>query len=196
MYLGVVMEQNRASEINQYYTESEVMMIDVMSLNNLLTSSVNVSCSELEHANVQLLDKVYNESVKLEDYENSGKLTEILKPVHQKYDILRSYLWLNSINIRKRCNDNTNTIVYLYNYSQTNIDKKAEQNVWSKLLYEVKSDRPNDTLLIPIAVDTNMATLNAMIDQYNITSLPAVVVNEKTVFRSLATKQQVLDSLN
>lgn len=197
MYSGILLEQNRYNEVNEYFVDSEVMLIDVMSLNSLLNSNANVSCVDLKEANVRLLNKVYEESIVLDEYETSGRMnSDLLKPVHQKYDVLRSYLWMNAIQIKNRCDSEFNTLVYLYNYSEEDLNKNAEQNVWSKVLYEIKQEKEDDVLLIPIAYDTELITLEALMDNYEIESLPVVIVNEETVFRKLSEKEDVLAVLN
>lgn len=195
MYLGIVLEQGRAEEINNYYVESEVMLIDILSLENLIKSE-KTSCDKLEETNRNLLDKVYAESLILGEYEESGRITNALEPLHKKYDSLRTHLWINAIQIKEKCGEKSNTLVYLYNHSEDNLNKKAEQNVWSKVLYEIKQDYGSEIVLIPIAVDTNLETLSALISPYEIESLPVVIVNEDYVFRELVSKPKIILKLN
>lgn len=194
-YIGMSVESNRMIEINDYYIQSEVSLIDTLALDNLLEDN-SVSCGLLIKANQDLLDRVYEEAILLEDFENSGKLTESLTTFHKKYDVLRTYLWINAIKIKERCGDDFSTVVYLYNNSQEDLTKKAEQNVWSRVLYEIKQEKKEGIFLIPIDVSTGLVSLNSLIDQYGIETFPVVIVNEDTVFRELVTKEEVLDLLN
>lgn len=182
-------EGNRANEMNSYYTQSEVALIDILSLNKLVNLG-NVSCSVLEQSNKDLLDRVYDDARLLTQYEESGKLTNNLKDLHKKYDVLRTYLWINSVDLKKKCPSKISTIVYLYNYEETDLTKKAEQNVWSKLLLEIKNENP-EVVLIPIAYDSNLISLNSLVSSYNITSFPSVIVNEKTVFSEISSKEEI-----
>ena len=188
-YIGMSIEGNRANEMNSYYTQSEVALIDILSLNKLVNLG-NVSCSVLEQSNKDLLDRVYDDARLLTQYEESGKLTNNLKDLHKKYDVLRTYLWINSVDLKKKCPSKISTIVYLYNYEETDLTKKAEQNVWSKLLLEIKNENP-EVVLIPIAYDSNLISLNSLVSSYNITSFPSVIVNEKTVFSEISSKEEV-----
>lgn len=194
LYLGVQMENNRVTEITGYQIDSEVALIDILTLNSMIDSD-KVSCEDLIQTNFDLLDRVYEDAIILDDYENSGRLTKTIKVLHKKYDVLRAYLWVDAVKIKAKCENEINTIVYLYNSSTEDLTKKAEQNVWSKILYDVKVERPDDLLLIPIAADTDLRSLAAMIDGYGIDSLPAVVVNEETVLRELSTAEEVLNLL-
>ena len=49
---------------------------------------------------------------------------------------------------------------------------------------------------IPIAADTEIKTLDALIKKYRIETLPAVIVNEDKVFRDLAAKEEILAEFN
>jgi len=194
LYSGIALEQGRLNEINEYYTQSEVSLMDVVALNNLI-GSVDVSCEVLEQSNFELADKIYQEAKLLDEYEQSGKMTQNLIEAHKRYDVLRAYLWINIIEIKELCDSNYSTIVYLYNYEEEDLTKKAEQNVWSKVLMDVKAPREN-VLLLPMARDTNLISLNSLISDYGIESYPAVIINEKHVLTELATVEEVEELLD
>jgi len=86
-------------------------------------------------------------------------------------------------------------LVYLYNHDEEDLTKRAEQNVWSKLLLEIKNENPH-AVLISIARDSNLVSLNSLIEQYNITSFPAVVVDEKSVFEKITPKEEIVNLIN
>lgn len=194
LYVGITMEQGRLVEINEYYTQSEISLMDVIALNDLI-GSVDVSCEVLEKANFDLVDRVYQEAKLLEKYEDSGRVTKTLKEAHKRYDVLRAYLWVNIIETKALCDSEYDTIVYLYNYEEADLTKKAEQNVWSKMLSEIKAPR-EDLLLIPIARDTDLISLNSIVSEFNISAYPAVIVNEEHVFDELATQDEIVSLLN
>ena len=193
-YIGISVEGKRMIEINDYYIQSEVSLVDVLSLNKLVGSG-EVSCEELVKSDKELLDKVYAEARLLTQYEESGKLTDQVKNLHLKYDVLRTYLWITSVEIKKECQTNLSTIVYLYNHGEKDLTNKAKQVVWSKLLLEIKEVSPN-VVLIPIAADSNLVSLNAMTDSYNLTSFPVVIVNEKDVFYEIPPKEKIIELVN
>ena len=194
LYSGILLEEGRFEEVNEYYIQSEVSLVDIMALDNLVDSNL-VSCEDLFQANKDLLDRVYSEARALELYEESGKVTDNLKTFHRKYDVLRTYLWINSLKIEESCNLNFSRIVYLYKSEEEDLTKKAEQNVWSKLLFEVKREKEN-LLLIPIALDSELISLDSMLEQYNITDSPVVIVNEERIFYEIPNKQEILNLLN
>lgn len=192
-YIGMSVEAGRTVEINDYYTQSEVSLIDILAINNLINSGVS-SCDKLKNSNKELLDRVYSEALILTEYEESDKLTEGIKNLHKKYDVLRTYLWINSIQIKEKCSGEFSTVVYLYNHNENDLSEKAIQNVWSKLLFEIKEER-EDVLLIPIAVDSNLESLDLLLENYNITKFPSVIVNEKIVYYEIPDKDELLGVL-
>jgi hypothetical protein len=195
LYLGVSLEQGRLTEINDYYIQSEVSLIDIMALDNLIDSS-SLNCEDLKSANINLLDRVYEEAILLDEYESAGRITEGITSLHKKYDVLRGYLWINSIQIKRRCGGEFNTLVYFYNYAEEDLTKKAEQNVWSKVLYEIKQERGSNVILIPIAADTGLESINAMLNAYNVTDYPVVIVNEGVVLDEIVEKEYLIELLN
>jgi hypothetical protein len=195
MYSGVVLEENRFVRMNEYFIDSEVTMLDIMAHDNMV-NDLNVSCAMLKQVNFDLLNKVYEQSIILEDYENSGRVTKTIDDVHKKYDSLRSYLWINSIKVKERCGNNFDTIVYFYNYEEEELTKRAEQNVWSKVLYEIKQEKGDSVALIPIAVDSDLKSLNILLGEYSVDIYPSVLINEEVVFSELASKDDILAILN
>ncbi len=194
-YIGITVEGGHMNQINDYYTQSETSLVDILSLNNMIGSHT-VSCSQLVNSDRTLLDKVYAEAQLLDQYNQPGQITNDLQYLHTKYDALRTYLWINSINIKKECNQsNFSTVVYLYYNNETDLTKKAEQNVWSKLLLDIKNENP-DIALIPIAMDSNLTSLDTLTAKFNITSYPAVIVNEKAVFYSIPKKSEIASLIN
>lgn len=189
LFLGVIIEEGRMKKINDYYIESEVSMMDILALNSLIEEN-SLSCEVLKEANFNLLDRVYEEAVLLEEYEAGGRMTNNLENFHKKYDILRTYLWIDAIKIKDKC-DNFNTVIYLYNNSDEDLTVKAKQNVWSKILYDLKSSQRDNVLLISIDVGSDLVSLNSLLRDYEIESYPVVIINEKEILSKLSSKEDI-----
>ena len=189
LVFGLYVEGIRNDKLNSLFYESEVSLIDVLSQNMILQSK-DLSCGSLKEVNLQFADRIYYEARILEQYDDSNKITESAKVIHKKYDLLRTILWMNSINIKNKCKD-VNTIVYLYEYNTEDIGKKAEQVVWSKILGDLKEKKGSNIILIPIASDQGITSLDYMIVSYNITKFPVVIINEKTVIINLQSVEEL-----
>lgn len=184
MLIGTAFEDSKMEEVNQYYVKSEISLMDILAV-NYLAENQETNCSLLIESNLALADRVYEEAYLLEKYEESGKLSENLKLAHQKYDILRTFLWINQMKISDRCKGKIDTVVYLYEFEPDDLVKKATQEVWSKILFDLKQEKGKEVILIPIAVNNNLSSLDALIYRLNITNSPAVVINEKDIIYEL-----------
>ncbi len=179
LVLGVYLEQLRADNTNVIFYQSETSLYDSFALGTL-SHNLNISCSEIKSANIDFADKIYEEARSLEKYDESNKLTDSVKTIHRKYDLLRTLLWMNMISAKQNCGD-IKTVVYLYKYNIDDIDMKSKQLVWSRLLEQLKAKKGDEIILIPIAVDQQIVSLNYLVQSYGIKQFPAVIINEKNV---------------
>jgi len=176
--LGIYLEQTRADNLNVAFYKSEVSLYDSFALGQLLNDP-SVSCENVIEANVNFADKIYEEARELEKFDDSNKLTNSVKIIHRKYDLLRTLLWMNLISIKENCS--INTVTYLYVYDTEDIDLKAKQIVWSRILNDLKEEKGNKIILIPIAIDQDITSLDYLIRKYDLESFPAIIINEKDV---------------
>ena len=121
----------------------------------------------------------------LEKYEDSGKVTQSMELAHKKYDILRTFLWINNIKLLEKCKKKYSTVVYLYEYKPEDLTQRAVQNVWSKILLDFKHEKGSEVLLIPIAIDSGLTSLNSLIDKFEISEYPVVIIDEKEILYEL-----------
>ena len=194
IFLGIAYEGNRLDKINEYYVLSEISLMDALALSRLTDIDLNkniMNCEILIEANTNFADRIYSEALLLEKYEESGKLTEALRLAHTKYDLLRTILWLNVINIPEQCKKNVSVIVYLYEYDSEDLTKKATNRVWSRILYDLKKDVGNKIILIPIAVDSDLISLDSLISRFNISSYPALIMDNEKVFLEIKSADEL-----
>lgn len=194
LLLGTAFEANKLDEINEYYTESEIFMMDFLVLNNLQDFD-DVSCETLISSAANLANRIYDEAMLLEKYEEAGKVSENIKLAHWKYDILRTFLWEYVKKINDKCS-NFNYIIYLYEFEDEDLVKKAINRVWSNILYDVKQEEGDSLILIPIAADSGLASLELIIDEYNISEFPVVIINSETVITELNSSENLIKYLN
>jgi len=189
MLIGAGFERGKLSEIEQYYTKSEILFMDLFALNERIDS--DETCEVLMDSNIQLADNIYEEAFILEKYEAAGKITEGLKLAHRKYDMLRTYLWINTIDISEKCKGEFNSVVYLYEYNSLDLAQKATQAVWGKVLFDLKQEKGNTIILIPIAVDSNLVSLNALLKDFEISRYPVVIIDEEFVIEELSSVEDL-----
>ncbi len=195
LLIGIGYEMTKSSEMNDYYITSELSLMDVFALNSLINLG-SESCASLTDANLAFADKIYNEAVILEKYESVGKVTKEMEIVHKRYDVLRTFLWINTIKTSETCEKDYSTVVYLYEYFSEDLAQKARQNVWSKILSDLKEKEGSSILLIPIAADSNLTSLDSLTSKFNITQYPVVIIDEKHVIRDLSSVEELERYLN
>jgi hypothetical protein len=117
-----------------------------------------------------------------------------MKFLHKKYDLLRTLLWMSNDKSIERC-DNYNLVVYLYEYGSEDTNIKATQNVWSKILLDIR-EQSYDFMLLPIAANQNLTSLDFLKEKYGVNQLPALVVNNNQVLYELENAQAILELLN
>lgn len=180
LLIGYAIEESRFNSIDEYYANSEISLMDIFALNSYMIDE-NSSCDVLTKSNIDFADRIYEEAKVLEKYEQAGKISTNLEVAHKRYDLLRVILWTNSIKIRQHCKEDFGSVVYLYEQKTPDLAQKATQNVWSKILTDLKQKEGNKIVLIPIAADGDLISLNPLTERYNITQYPVVIINDKVI---------------
>jgi len=192
--LGVYLEQIRADNLSVAFYNSEVSLYDSFALTKISDNGL-ASCSQLKDVSTNFADRIYNEARELEKFDDKNKLTDSIKSIHRKYDLLRTLLWMNAIDIREKCPE-INDVVYFYVYDTEDIQIKSEQIAWERALNDLKIDMGNDFILIPIAIDQDIESLNYLTARYKIENFPAVLINEKVVLHEPKTSKEIGNYLN
>ncbi len=190
LLLGVSYEMSRSDKINEYYAISEISLMDAFASNNVIGLG-DSNCDILIQANIDFANKIYWEARLLEKYEASGKLTNDLRLAHRKYDVLRTFLWINTAKTLERCEERFSTVVYLYEYEPEDLSKKAIQSVWSKILFDLKQEMGDEIILIPIAVDSDLISLDSLVSRFEIPQYPVLVINDEHVISELSTVEEI-----
>jgi len=182
--IGLSIENHRNSELIKYYTatEKEITTItDQLDISNL----GKYTCHELISRNSETGDEIYTQALIFEEYENSAILTKsYLEKEHRKFDVLRTLFWINNIKIKERCGKNViNTLVYLYDYNPENDEDLAKQRVVSQITTEIKGALQDRVVLIPIAKNLNISSLDNILEKYNYDNESILlIVNEEKLF--------------
>jgi hypothetical protein len=197
VFLGYQYENLRTREIISLYKQSELSLLDIKIQNEVYSLS-DINCENAIKENINFGDRIYEEAKTLVRYENAQRITDELRMQHKKYDLLRTLFWINSVKIKERCNADYSNVVYLYDYNEPGMDKTEKQSVFSKLLSDLKKEKGNNILLIPIAGDNNFTSTNLMMSVYNVTEqeLPVILIDEKhkiTEFKTLEELKELVD---
>jgi hypothetical protein len=183
--LGIFIENSREDKLAKLYANSEIDLLDVQIQSEILNLNV-LNCDEAIIKNIEFGDRVYNDAKLLDQYEEASNLKSSLIQQHKKYDLLRTLLWLNSIKIKEKCgNESFHTVVYLYDYQPLALEEKSKQKVFSRFLEDLKSKEGNKILLIPIARNLEISSLDLFINSYDINQT-SIIVDERLVITNPA----------
>lgn len=180
--MGIILENWRTSEINSLYLKSEIDLLDIR-LQAEIFSRGDVNCNTLIEENLNFADQIYEEAKILERYEKASRLTDDIIVQHKKYDILRAMILVNSLNVKENCDTSYYDVVYFYEFDDPSLDVRAKQKVLSRLLGELKSIYGDEILLLPIAGDNKISSIDLILDKYDVSEdeLPIILINGKKV---------------
>ena len=192
LVLGFTLESNRVDKTELALLESEINLLDEQ-IRTLNIKIFNISCNQATRSTFDFADKIYQEALQLEKYDVASKFANELKIIHKRYDLLRMLLWTRSIEIKKECSQEFHTTVYLFEYGTEDINQKARQSSVSRLLLDLKNKHGNKILLIPIAANLELESVNLVLEKYDISTLPAIIVDEDKVVKESVTFQELED---
>ncbi|MBX4196360.1 hypothetical protein KW805_02115 [Candidatus Pacearchaeota archaeon] len=186
--LGYFLESSRADNVQMNLLHSEVDLLDEQ-LRSIARQDFNVSCAVSVHATFQFADRVYGEAAQLEEYDTASKFSDVLYLIHKRYDLLRMMLWTESVELKKQC-PQFHTVVYMYAYKTNDLNVKAEQMSLSHVLQDLKQQHP-DVLLIPIAGDLQLNSVDLVLQSYTIHELPVIIIDEKQVVSQISSSSEL-----
>lgn len=194
LLLGFYLESSRGSEVEKSLINSELNLLDEQ-LRNKMMGELNVSCADAKESTFDFADRVYGEAIRLEKYDGAAKFLDAMIVMHKRYDLLRMMLWSEAMGIRERCGNDFHTIVYVYEYKSDDLGKRAVQNSLEKVLSELKIRHPKEILLIPMAGNLGLDSVNMVKKEFGIEELPAIIVDEKQVVRELMSIDEMEDAV-
>ena len=194
IFLGVVLENWRSEKISEMYLVSDINLLDIRVQTQILNLE-DVNCDEAIRKNIEFGDKIYEDAKTLRRYEGANRLTQSIVQEHKKYDLLRTLFWTNSIRIKEKCEDDFHTVVYLYDYDSDNLIQKTKQAVFSEYLEELKEEYGNSIVLIPIARNMDLISIELLTKNYGIESA-SIIVDESLILTELEELDKIKEYLN
>jgi len=190
LIIGFFLESYRADKVQFNLIDSEINILDDQ-LRTRIIGDFDIDCNVAVQSTFDFANKIYTEAVKLESYDSASKVSDSFLILHRRYDLLRTLLWLESIELKEKCGRDFHTVVYLYDYATEDINIRSTQLFYSRLLLDLKNKYPDEVLLIPIAVGTNLESVDLIVENYGITSFPSVIVDESEVISGVITFKEL-----
>jgi len=194
--LGSFLESSRVKTISDEYKQVEVEWADAKMQSSYFQLLSPEFCDAAIRENLNFADRVYEEGLKIERYENANKLSskDTLLYEKQRYALFKIEFWLNSIYLKEKCKANYTNVLYFYLDKPTLIEK-PKQDVLSLILKELKDKYGQEIMLIPVPLDLNITTVNVAKTVHNVTVAPTILVNEKIKLEDLHSLEEIEEAI-
>lgn len=183
IYVGILLDSGRVDAVRAEYTGMDIQTSDAR-LQNLYYQTLGDTenfCGPAIEENLAFSEKVYREGLRIDEYEKVNKFAPALIDEKRRYVLLKLQFWLNAIGLKKACNANYVNVVYFYSH----YNGTAQEQVQSAVLRNLKEKYGRDMMLIPLPLDMNITTIEAIKKQYGISASPTILIDEKTVLTGL-----------
>ena len=195
IFMGYMLETSRVNKVNTFYLESELELLDQRIQKDAL-DLMELDCESLVKENIAFADRTFQEALVIQRYEDANKMNEDINFQHKRYDLLRTLFWINSVRIKQKCGSDYHNLVYFYKFNNPSIEQGSKQRFFSNLLIEIKDEYGSKVMLIPIAGDNDLPSINLLLDKYNITEFPTILIDEKIKITDLKTKEDIFKYLS
>ncbi len=193
---GFYAEFSRTNKIVEDYKNFEIEALDLKLQNYYYQIMDEAACEEAIEQNFIFADDIYERGLDIERYEEASQITEGIKIEKKRYVLLKTELWLNTILLKKKCSADFDTVVYLYENDPASSAKVSEQQIISNVLKNVKEERGNEIVLIPIAGNLDLDAIEIQKKIYNIKYLPSIIINEKVVLEGFHSEEEIKSYLD
>ncbi len=190
IFMGYMLESSRIDKINKLYLEAEMELLDQRIQKDAL-EIIDFDCDAMIKENIKFADKIYEEALLIQRYEDANQINPNIIFQHKRYDLLRTLFWINSMRIKEKCNSDYHNVVYFYQYNNPSIEQKSKQRFFSKLLSQIKEKFGNNIMLIPIAGDNDISSINLLLDKYGIEELPVILIDEEFLIYDLESMEDI-----
>jgi hypothetical protein len=185
MYFGMVFDSMRVEEVRGRITEIDNLWNDVRLMQSYIEKFSNTTeyCDFLLDENLRVGDKIYEEGLKVEEYEKTNRFSSLFILEKKRYALLDLQFWINTIELKKSCNGNYSTVVYFY----SQYDKTAEQVFQDRVLWELKQKCGPQIIYITFPSDIDISTIEMIKNIYSIEKIPSILINESILLETPTT---------
>ncbi len=190
IFMGYMLEASRVGKINTFYLNAEMQLLDQITQKGAL-EVLDLNCDLLVEENIKFGDNIFQEALQIQKYEEANRINSEIIFQHKRFDLLRTLFWINSITIKQKCNSQYHNVVYFYKYNEPSLEQESKQRFFSNLLREIKEKRGDQVMLIPIAADNDLPSINLLVEKYGINELPVILIDEKTKVTEIKSMEEL-----
>lgn len=191
MLLGFYLEIGQSQSIYSTLVGAELNILDEQVRQRIILDN-NVSCSLGKESLFSFADKIYDDALYLEEIDGTGRISD-LTLLHKRYDLLRTLLLLEAEKLKERCSEDFHILTYLYYYNSEEVELSSKQGYLSRLVFDFKTKYPDEVILIPIAIDTGVASVELLVDSLESDEFPSIIINDNEIITDTITLEQLED---
>ncbi len=192
LVLGLYVELSNVNKSDLLIRNAEIELMDQQIKISGLINGFNVDCNQAKNNLFIFADEIYKDVMKFEETGGQSKFTvNQMRTLHKKYDLLRVNLWIEALEMKERCNESFHTVVYLFDYDSPDVDVRSKQRVLSLILMDLKYAHPEDVLLLPIASNLNLGSIEIIKQNHNVLNIPSIIIDESVVIGSVVTLEEL-----
>ncbi len=196
LVLGFYVELANVNKSDLLIRSAEIDLMDQQIKISGLNNNLNFNCDIAKKNLFSFADEIYLDVAQFEEEGGRSKFTfNQRKTLHKRYDLLRVNLWMESLEVKEKCNESFHTVIYLFDYDSQDIDVKSQQRVFSLVLMDLKYAHPEEILLLPIASNLELGSIEMIKENYNISKSPSIIIDESTVITSLVSLEELEKSV-
>lgn len=187
---GMWLDEMRLQKVKEQLSEIDILWNDARLQNLYYQTFTNQSqfCESEIEANLEYNNRIYQEGLRIEKYEEVNKFEPSIVLEKKRYALLQFQFWMNSISLKKKCNADYSTLVHLYS---SNESVALDQKLQSVVLLDLKNKCGRSLMLIPMPSDLNIIAIDLIKKNYNITTMPAIIINETVSLQGLQTSDEL-----
>ncbi len=189
--MGIWVDNARTSGIKNMMGESEILWEDTRLLNMYITSIGQEDCEAAFEENLAYNNRIYGYGKEIEAKMEASTFAPEIEQEWRKYILLQFQFWLNSIELKEKCNFDYSNVVYFFRRDGVSNGEEIDNRLQSTILLDLKEKCGRGMMLIPLTTDENLETIDLAVRNFNITKFPAVVIDEEHVFQGLASTEEL-----
>lgn len=188
--LGYYIERGRISKIEKEFSETEIEWADAKLQSFYYQNIKNEECGAAIDENIIFADRVYEQGIKLQEYEDANQLSEKLLIEKKKYALLKAEFWINSIILKEKCNASYKNLVYFFK-NNPSLGEEESQKVQSIILGNIKQKYGSEVMLVPLPYNLNISIIEIMKKTYDINKVPTILIDEKIKLEGVKTQEEI-----
>jgi len=193
VYLGFVFDSMRVEEVRGRLTQIDNLWNDVRLMQSYIQKFSNRTdyCEFLLEENLKVGDKIYDEGLKVEEYEKNNRFASLFILEKKRYALLDLQFWINSIDLKKLCNANYSTVIYFY----SQYEKNPEQFFQDRVLWDLKQKCGPKIIYITFPADIDISTIEIIKNIYDIEKIPSILINESILLEGPSTMRELEEQI-